>query len=198
MLPVALVVASIFVFLAACVCLLVPGMRLKSVAIWAVSVVLFWVGSVLLDRPAPTREAIPPVSVQAQRQPSEPEPGPGWTVDESQGFMIATGVGDEGIVTVAVSCQGSTPAVLVGLDGGFGSGLVQAVWSDGTVDQYAFEVSGPYLTGLVSNEVSRELLRKLRTVERSVALTVQGVGRRFTDIIGLDGSTAAIDSLPCA
>ena len=236
MLPVVLVVASIFVFLAACVCLLVPGMRLKSVAIWAVSVVLFWAGSVLINQ----TESVPTITaeereqlVQAQRQPladdlwitpddvpavldawqpgeptgpptpdsMRPEPelpsAPGWSVDESQGFAIALGVGNESIVTVAVSCQGSTPAVLLGLDGGFSRGLVQAVWSDGTFDHYTFEVSGPYLQGSVSDAVSREMYRKLRSMN-SMTLTVSGTRRRFTDTITLDGSAAAIGSLPCA
>ena len=45
-----LLVISVIVFLFACLCLLVPGLRLKSVAVWAVSVLLFW-AAYALDQP---------------------------------------------------------------------------------------------------------------------------------------------------
>ena len=57
-----LLVLSVLVFILACLCLLVPGMRLKSVAIWAVSVLLFW-AAYALDAPPP-----PQVITAEQRQ----------------------------------------------------------------------------------------------------------------------------------
>ena len=50
-----LLVVSVIVFLFACLCLLVPGLRLKSVLVWAVSVLLFW-GAFALDAPPPPQE----------------------------------------------------------------------------------------------------------------------------------------------
>ena len=47
-----LLVVSVIVFLLACLCLLVPGLRLKSVLVWAVSVVLFST-AMWLDAPPP-------------------------------------------------------------------------------------------------------------------------------------------------
>ena len=57
-----LLVVSVIVFLFACLCLLVPGLRLKSVLVWAVSVLLFW-AAFALDAPPP-----PQVITAEQRQ----------------------------------------------------------------------------------------------------------------------------------
>ena len=224
-------VVSIIVFLVACICLLVPGMRLKSVLMWALSLALL-LTAYALDQPDPApvitaEERTQMVQQNRQRMAADlwvtpdevpgllsldrsththppepgrtPEPEPGWHVTESQGFTIALGVGDDEIVNIAVSCQGSTPAVLMSFSDGraFAHGRVQAIWSDGTVDQYTFQQAGPYLQGLVSNSVSRELYHKLQNLN-SVTVTVAGSGRRFTDRIGLSGSSAAIGSLSCA
>ena len=57
-----LLIVSVIVFLFACLCLLVPGLRLKSVLVWAVSVLLFW-AAYALDQPEP-----PQVITAEQRQ----------------------------------------------------------------------------------------------------------------------------------
>ena len=123
-----------------------------------------------------------------------------WNVKRSSETVVATTTGTEGQIHVSVGCQGNDQVVALTLrdSATFQDGDVEAQWSDGSTEQYAFQRQTETLVGSSASPRVGELIAKLRSQNTVRLRLTTAQDEQRTDWISLTGSSGAIGSLPCS
>ena len=112
---------------------------------------------------------------------------------------MAEAIGSRGLGVGVVCSPNRRRSVMIILPGEpLGSGNVSARWSDGSADEYRFDVDRN--GHLVGSELATDFQRMIGKLRRlnSVTLRVRSPdGQTFEDTIGLSGSSRAIGRIAC-